>query len=75
MKLYKTTRPDGTFHTGTVDDAAALTSGEVLHRPSSTEVVANQPATYLSTSVEPAETLLGGKLMEPWLAGLNQEAQ
>jgi hypothetical protein len=45
---YKATRPDGTdFRTGTIDYAAALASGEVIHHPVET-MVPNDPATYLS---------------------------
>ncbi len=59
--LYKATRPDGTdFRTGTVVYAGALASGQPVNHPSSMAMVPDLPATYLSTSVEPAETLLGG---------------
>jgi hypothetical protein len=52
---YKATRPDGTdFRTGTIDYAAALASGEVIHHPAET-MVPNDPSTYLSVSVEPAD--------------------
>jgi len=59
--LWKATAPSGhDFRTGTVDYAAALTSGKVLSHPTSSEIVPNEPATYLSVSAEPAETLIGG---------------
>jgi hypothetical protein len=51
---YKATRPDGTdFKTGTIDYAAALASGEVIRHPRRT--IPNEPSTYLSVSVEPAD--------------------
>jgi hypothetical protein len=59
--LYKATRANGTdFRTGRVDYAAALVSGEILRHPTSTKIVKNEASTYLSVSVEPAETLIGG---------------
>lgn len=60
--LYKATNPKGRdFHTDTLDYAAALASGEVLMHPDSKKIVPNRPHTYLSVSVEPAETLIGGR--------------
>ena len=51
---YKATRPDGRdFYSGTIDYAAALTSGEVIRHPA--KRVRNQPDTYLSVSVSPAD--------------------
>lgn len=59
--FYKATRPSGRdFRTGTVDYAGALASGDVVRHPAGGPMVPNQPATYLSVSVEPAETLIGG---------------
>lgn len=58
---FKATRPDGRdFRTGTVDYAGALASRDVVHHPASDGMVRNEPATYLSISTEPAETLIGG---------------
>ena len=54
MTYYKATRPDGfDFRTGTINYAAALESGEVIRHPA--KRVRNQPETYLSVSVEPAD--------------------
>lgn len=54
MTYYKATGPEGTdFRTGTIDYAAALVSGEVIRHPARS--VRNEPATYLSVSVEPAD--------------------
>ena len=51
---WKCTRPDGTdFQTGTIDYAAALASGAVIRHPATR--IRNEPATYLSVSVEPAD--------------------
>ena len=52
---YKATRPNGLdFATGTIDYAAALASGEVIRHPAKRKV-RNDPTTYLSVSVEPAD--------------------
>ena len=52
---YKATRPDGTdFYTGSVNYAEALASGEVL-RHSETKKRRDDPQTYFSVSVEPAD--------------------
>jgi hypothetical protein len=52
---YKATRPDGTdFRTGSIDYGAALLSGEVIRHPAAKKV-RNDPSTYLSVSVEPAD--------------------
>lgn len=57
---YKATRPDGTdFHTGTVDYAGALVSGERVSHGSA-RPVRGDASTYLSVSSEPGETLIGG---------------
>lgn len=62
MTYYKATRPDGTdFFSGKVDYGAALASGEIVSHPSSDQAVANYPDTYLSISVEPTGTMVGGK--------------
>ena len=54
LTYYKATRPDGTdFHTGTIDYAAALASGEVIKHPAA-KMVRDDPATYLSVSVHAA---------------------
>ena len=51
---FKATRPDGTdLRTGTIDYAAALASGEVVRHPA--KRVKDQPSTYLSVSVAPAD--------------------
>ena len=61
IQLWKATAPSGRdFRTGTIDYAAALTSGKVLDHPNSHKIVPNKPSTYLSVSTEPAETLIGG---------------
>ena len=53
---YKATRPDGRdFQTGTIDYAATLASGAVVRHPTSRRMVRDEPATYLSVSVEPAD--------------------
>ena len=50
---YKATRVDGTdFYTGIIDYGAALVSGEVIRHPA--KRVRNEPATYLSVSVDAA---------------------
>jgi len=55
---YKATQPDGTdFRTGTVDYAGALASGDPVMHP---DPFWDDAAGYLSISVEPAETLIGG---------------
>ena len=55
---YKATQPDGTdFRTGTVDYDGALTSGEPVMHP---DPFWDDAAGYLSISVEPADTLIGG---------------
>ena len=52
---YKATRPDGRdFHTGTIDYAAALASGEVIRHPAK-RTVRYDASTYLSVSVEPTD--------------------
>lgn len=54
MIYYKATRPDGTdFHTGTVNYAGALASGETIRHPA--ERVKDRPGTYLSVSIAPAD--------------------
>jgi hypothetical protein len=58
---YKATTLAGTdFRTGTINYGNALMDRSTIVHPSSTEIVANYPSTYLSVSVEPAETLIGG---------------
>ena len=53
MNYYKATRPDGTdFHTGTIDYARALETGEVIRHPA--KMIRDDPRTYLSVSVHPA---------------------
>ena len=48
---FKATRPDGTdFHTGTIDYAAALASGEIVQHPTSKRKANGDAATYLSIS-------------------------
>jgi hypothetical protein len=52
---FKAARPDGRdFATGTVDYGAALESGETLRHPSKRKT-RNDPSTYFSVSVEPAD--------------------
>ena len=54
MNYYKATRPDGTdFHTGTIDYARALETGEVIRHPAK-KMIRDEPWTYLSVSVHPA---------------------
>jgi hypothetical protein len=54
VTYYKATRPDGRdFQSGTIDYAAALASGAVIRHPE--KPVRDDPATYLSVSVEPAD--------------------
>ena len=52
LTYYKCVRPDGTdFHTGTIDYAAALASGEIIeHRAT---MIRDDPSTYLSVSIHP----------------------
>jgi hypothetical protein len=60
MAFYKATRPDGTdFRTGTVRYETGAT---VMHPTSrrGSDMRPNDPATYLSVSVEPGEVLTGG---------------
>ncbi|MGH9249753.1 MAG: hypothetical protein ACRD0W_09605, partial [Acidimicrobiales bacterium] len=58
---YKAVRPDGRdFRTGTMDYAAALGNGHIVTHPTCTTMVPNKPATYLSVSTVPAESLVGG---------------
>ena len=53
VNYYKATRPDGTdFHTGTIDYARALETGEVIRHPA--KMIRDDPRTYLSVSVHPA---------------------
>ena len=53
MNYYKATSPDGTdFHTGTIDYARALETGEVIRHPA--KMIRDDPRTYLSVSVHPA---------------------
>jgi hypothetical protein len=53
MRYYKATQPDGTdFHTGTVDWAGALTTGEVVRHPNPHRVDASG---YLSVSTVPTD--------------------
>ena len=55
MTYYKATCPDGTdFRTGTIDYGAALVSGAVIRHPSKRRVK-DDPSTYLSLSIEPAD--------------------
>jgi hypothetical protein len=60
--FYKATQDDGfDFRTHTVDYAGAFDSGEVVRHPSRPgRMIPDEPSTYLSVSVEPAETLIGG---------------
>jgi hypothetical protein len=52
---YKATQPDGRdFHTGTIDYAAALASGEIIRHPAPKRV-RDDAGTYLSVSVAPAD--------------------
>lgn len=54
MNYYKATRPDGTdFHAGTIDYARALETGEVIRHPAK-KMIRDEPWTYLSVSVHPA---------------------
>ena len=54
VNYYKATRPDGTdFHTGTIDYARALETGEVIRHPAK-KMIRDEPWTYLSVSVHPA---------------------
>ena len=56
---YKATRPDGTdFRTGTINYAQALAADETLTHPNAHWIHASG---YLSISVAPGETLIGGK--------------
>jgi hypothetical protein len=55
VTYYKATRPDGRdFYSVTIDYAAALTSGEVI-RHTSSKKTRDEPSTYISVSVEPAD--------------------
>jgi hypothetical protein len=58
VNYYKASRPDGTdFRTGTI----AYTVGTTVHHPSRYGGISpNDPGTYLSVSVEPGESLVGG---------------
>jgi hypothetical protein len=59
--FYKATSLTGhDFRTGSVDYAGALATGEPVRHQLPGPMVRNQPVTYLSVSVEPAETLIGG---------------
>ena len=62
MSFYKATDPEGKdFRTGTIDYASAVgTDSAVHHSDSGRKMVPNSPSTYLSVSVEKAETLIGG---------------
>ena len=52
---WKATRPDGRdFHSGTIDYAGALATGEIIRHPTSRKV-RNRPETYLSVSVSAAD--------------------
>ena len=52
---YKATRPDGRdFHSGTIDYAAALASGDVIRHPVKRKV-RNDAGTYLSVSIAAAD--------------------
>lgn len=54
-RYYKAVRPDGRdFHSGTIDYAAALASGEVVRHPAPV-IVPLDASTYLSVSVAPAD--------------------
>lgn len=56
---YKATRPDGTdFRTGTINYAQALAADETLTHP---DAHWNHASGYLSISVAPGETLIGGR--------------
>jgi hypothetical protein len=58
---YKATTSAGTdFRTGTINYGNALMDRSTILHPSSTEMIADDASTYLSVSVEPAETLIGG---------------
>ena len=55
VNYYKATRPDGTdFRTGMIDYGAALISGAIIRHPVP-QRVRNEPETYLSVSVSPAD--------------------
>lgn len=59
--LWKATAPSGRdFRTGAIDYAARVGSGRIVAHTTSEKIVPNKPATYLSVSTEPAETLIGG---------------
>ena len=59
LTYFKAALPDGTdFRTGTVDYGSALATGEAVRHPR--KAVKDDPGTYLSVSVEPAEALIGG---------------
>ena len=59
LTYYKATRPGGTdFRTGTINYAGFLASGEMLTHPETSKK--DEPSTYFSVSIEPAETLIGG---------------
>lgn len=58
MTYYKATRPDGRdFHTGAVDYAAALASGETLRHPAKVDGRRNydDPADYFSVATVPTD--------------------
>jgi hypothetical protein len=58
---FKATAPTGRdFRTGTIDYAGALVTGELVKHPLSGAMLHNEASTYLSVSVVPAETLIGG---------------
>jgi hypothetical protein len=86
VTYYKAVRPDGTdFRTGTINYAAALGSGEIIRHPSKRKT-RNEPSTYLSVSVEPADCTgfqwpcrlfrvePVGRVMENLLASRNKRA-
>lgn len=57
MIFYKATRPDGTdFRTGTVNYLA----GGIISHPSSDKMIEGDASTYLSVSISPEGTMLGG---------------
>ncbi|TDE87414.1 hypothetical protein E0686_02665 [Deinococcus sp. S9] len=59
--MYKATRADGfDFYTKTINYGKALETGQVVVHPTSQAIILKRPSTYLSTSTESAETLIGG---------------
>lgn len=62
IEYYKATDPNGRdFRTGTIRYADALASGETIRHLFTGKMVLNHAETYLSISVDPTHTLVGGE--------------